>query len=801
MTTINKVAVIGSGVMGMGIAAHMANAGIPVVLLDIVPKDAENRNVLAEGAIAKALKTKPAPFSHKRKAKLVTAGNLEDNLDMLADVDWIIEVVIERLDIKQDVYKKIDAVRKKGSIVSSNTSTLPLHELTSGMPDSFCKDFLITHFFNPPRYMRLLELVAGKKTRTALLKQIEEFADIRLGKGCVHCKDTPGFIANRIGVFWLMSGLIDAIELGISVEDADAVMGKPIGVPKTGVFGLFDLIGIDLMPHIAKAMLDYLPKTDAFCEIYREPKLVTKMIADGYTGRKGKGGFYRINKDGGKKTKEAINLTSGDYSKANKSKLDSVSAAREGLHALVTHDDIGGQYAKAVLVKTLAYTASLIPEISDDIIAVDDAMRMGYNWKYGPFELIDRLSTKEQSGAAWLAATLKADGQPVPPILTAVGNGTFYHTEEGLKHYYNPTQKTYDPFLIAKDAWMLHEKIAGHKPLFKNGSAKLWDIGDGVACLEFTSKMNSVDPETLRAINASVEIVKKDFKGLVIGNDGDNFSVGANIGVLLFAANIAAWSTIDDILAQGQQALLGLKYAPFPVVSAVSGMALGGGCEITLHSDAVQAHIESYMGLVEVGVGVVPAWGGCKELLFRGANKPTFTDGMKMMAKTGKMPSMSAMRGGGAMPIIAGAFETISMAKVAESADQAKDIGFLNDKSRITMNRTRVIPDAKALCLELAKDYTPPETQVISLPGESGRDALFMAVDGFVQNGKATAHDEIVSKELAHVLTGGDCDITDELTEQDILDLERKHFLNLVKTEGSRDRIEYMLDNGKPLRN
>lgn len=769
---INKVAVLGSGVMGSGIAALMANAGVPVVLLDIVPAGATNRNALTEGAMEKQLKNNPSGFTHKSKAKLVTCGNLEDNMDLLKDADWIIEAVLEKLEVKQDVYRKVDAVRKKGSVVSSNTSTLPLHVLVKGMPDSFQQDFMITHFFNPPRFMRLLEMCPGAGMRIEAYHEIKKFADIKLGKGVVDCKDTPGFIANRIGVFWMMVGLLEAIRLGVTVEEADAVMGKPAGIPKTGIFGLFDLIGIDLMPLIAKAMLATLPANDPFRALYQEPELVKKMIADGYTGRKGKGGFTRINKDGGKKVKEVINLKTGEYAPERKPELESL-AQKAGLGALMMHPDKGGQYARAVLGKTLAYAASLIPEIADDIVAVDDTMKWGYNWKMGPFEMIDKL------GVDNIIKALEAEKIPVPPLLKSAAGKKFYNIVDNKPSYLS-TKGDYVPVPTTEGAWMLADKKRGAKPIFKNGSAALWDIGDGIACLEFTSKMNSVDPDILTAAEKAVEIVKSGYKGLVIGNDADNFCVGANLGFILYAANMAAYPMISDVIKQGQRAVTGLKYAPFPVVTALGGMALGGGCEFVLHSDAVQAHIESYVGLVEVGVGVIPGWGGCKEMLLR---------------------HMQGMPAGMAMPAIAKSFEYIATAKVAGSADEAKEMKILNDKSRITMNRARLLPDAKALCLSLVDGYTPPERPTLNLPGATAKVALLMGLEQFVATGKATPHDVVVCKELADVLSGGDTDILDALTEQQVLDLEHVHFMNLIRTKGTLDRIEHMLGTGKPLRN
>lgn len=798
MTDIKKVAVIGSGVMGSAIAAHIANSGTPVILIDIVPEGATNRNQLAENAIKRLLETNPAPFTHKSKAKLVTPANLEDHLDLLKDVDWIVEAVLEKIEIKHKVYEKIEKSRKAGSIVSSNTSTIPLHNLVEGLPDSFQKDFLITHFFNPPRYMRLLELVAGQKTRKDAVDVIRKFCDVNLGKGVVDCKDTPGFIANRIGCFWMVAGVLEAMKLGLTVEEADAVMGKPVGIPKTGVFGLLDLIGIDLMPLIAKSFKDTLPKEDAFLRIYQEPELIKNMIAEGYIGRKGKGGFYRLNKEGGKKTKETKDLQTGEYRPEQKASLASIDAARGGLNALVNHEDKGGHYAKEVLVQVLAYAAGLIPEMADDITSVDDAMKWGYNWKYGPFELIDRLATKEVTGAKWLADELVKRGQSVPPILEKAGN-TLYQTKEKGRVYLT-VKGDYKAIPVANDAWMLADKKIGQKPVKKNASAVLWDIGDGVLCLEYISKMNSVDPLTLEMIETAIQEVPKGFKGLVVANDADNFCVGANLGFLLYSANMAGWKMIDGVLKQGQNAYMGLKYAPFPVVVAVSGMALGGGCEILLHADAVQAHVETYTGLVEVGVGVVPGWGGCKEMLWR--QHDARLKEASVTAKLGRMfKCINLVHAANVTPAVTRSFENIALAKVSKSAEEAKDMLVFREPDRITMNRKRLLPDAKARVLELAKDYTPPKPTTIRLPGKTARTALYMGINGFVKSGKATPHDEVVSKALAEVLSGGKTDITKEVTEQQVLDLEREVFLQLIRTKGTLDRIDFMLEKGKPLRN
>lgn len=770
---IKKAAVLGSGVMGSGIAAHLASAGVEVLLLDIVPKEG-GRNALAEGALEKLKKSKPALMTHPKKLNNITPGNLDDDLEKLKECDWIIEVVLEKLEIKHSVYQKIAPYRRANAIVSSNTSTIPLHSLIEPMDEGFKEHFMITHFFNPVRYMRLLEIVQGEKTSAEAVKRIKQFVHQDLGKGYVFCHDTPGFIANRIGVFWLTLGLLEAMEQGVSVEVADAVMSRPVGIPKTGVFGLFDLIGIDLMPLIAKELKDALPDSDAFCQLYAEPALVTQMIADGYTGRKGKGGFYRLNKEGGKKIKEAINLQTGEYSSAQKPKLASVAAAKDGLQKLVEHEDEGGAYARAVLLPMLHYSAMLAGEIADDIVAIDRAMRWGYNWKFGPFELIDKL------GTAWFAQWCEQNGMPVPSIIQKAEGKPLYEATRALA-----LDGTYQSIMQPAGVLLLSDVTRDKKPVKKNGSARLWDIGDGVLQLEYTSKMNSMDPDILSMMQDSVDIVKEGFQGMVIGGgEGTHFSVGANLAFFLFTANTASWSMLSDVIRQGQNALMGLKHAPFPVVAATHGMAVGGGCETVLHCDAVQAHIETYPGLVEVGVGVVPGWGGCKELLFR--------------AFSGKKKGFF---GGGPLPATKQVFETIGLAKVGESAELAKDLGFLNEKSRISMNRDRLLQDAKNLALELAKDYEAPEVGTIKLAGKAGRVALDMAVKGMAALGKVTEHDATVVSHLAQVLTGGDYDSTKELTEQDILDLEHDHFMQLVKLPKTLDRIEYMLENNKPLRN
>jgi len=571
----------------------------------------------------------------------------------------------------------------------------------------------------------------------------------------------------------------------LTVEEADPVAGQPLGFPSTGIFGLMDLVGIDLGPHIAASMLSSLPADDAYRAIHVDHDLVKKMIATGYTGRKGKGGFYRMETIDGKKVKQGIDLKTGEYRDSVKATFASVEGAKkgsaQGMRSLLEHADLGGRFAWKMLGPSLAYAASLVPAIADEIHAVDEAMRTGYSWQYGPFELLDKI------GPAWFAKRLEKDGIAVPALLKAVGDGTFYRVEAGRLQQFGVDGKYHD-VKRPEGVLLLADVKRASAPVAKNSSASLWDLGDGVLCLEFHTKMNALDEGVLRQLEKAVELITaKDakYKALVISNDGDNFSVGANIGIALFAANIGLWPAIEASIAQGQETFSRMKYAPFPVVGAPSGMALGGGCEILLHCAAVQAHAETYMGLVEVGVGVIPGWGGCKEMTVRWATNPK--------------------RPGGPMPGVAKVFETISMAKVATSAEEARDSLFLRETDGITMNRDRLLADAKAKALALLAQtpagYKPPEPVEVSLPGPSGKAALDMAVAGFRSSGAATPHDVVVSGRLATVLTGGDTDPTATVSERNLSRLEREAFLSLIRTPATLARIEQMLETGKPLRN
>jgi len=769
-TEIRQVAVIGSGVMGSQIAAQVANAGVPVLLLDIVPKDASDRNVLAKGALERMMK-EPSPFMHPDAAKLVSVGNIDDDLPKIKDCDWVLEAVIENPKIKSDLYKRIDAIRKPGTIVASNTSTIPLAHLIGDQSPEFGKDFMITHFFNPVRFMRLLELIIGPKTDPNSIELMRGFCDRALGKGVVPCNDTPGFIANRLGMFWLQSAVNAAMDLGLTVEEADEVCGRPMGIPRTGVFGLIDLVGIDLMPLIGKSLLSTLGQNDTYRGIYQEPELFQKMIADGYTGRKGKGGFYRFAKTEAGKVKESINLETGEYAASVTPKIPTLESAGKDLRILCEANDKIGQFAWRVLSETLCYAFNLVPATVPDVTFVDEGMRLGYNWKFGPFELMDKL------GADWMIARLKSEGRPIPDLMQKASGKSFYRVDGGRAEFLQ-IDGSFAPIKRAAGVMVLGDVKRASKPVEKNGSAALWDIGDGVLCLEFTSKANALDGDIFSMIHRAIALIGDGsgaWKGLVVYNEADNFSAGANLGYIRDSIKAGNFDAVDAFIKQGQTAYNALRFAAFPSVAAPAGAAMGGGCEVTLHCSAVQAYCELNIGLVETGVGLIPGWGGCTQMLGRFFATPS-ADGA---------------------PAVNRVFEMIAGAKSSKSGADAMAMGFLRPTDRISMNRDRLLFDAKARVLELAKGYEPPKPCLIDLPGPSGKSALELVLEA----GKASAHDMTIGKILADVLCGVEGGMSGPATEQQLMDAERSAFVKLAKTPETLARIEHMLEKGKPLKN
>lgn len=776
--TIDKVAVIGSGVMGAGIAAHCANAGCEVLLLDIVQEESQDRSSVARNAIKMMHKANPEMLMHKRNAKRITPGNIEDDLHLLKDYDWVVEVIIENLEIKRNLYSKLSDYIGSNTILSSNTSTIPRSELVSELPEDISSRFLITHFFNPPRYLPLLEVVTSSEVNDDVVSRFCNFADRRLGKRVTMCNDRPGFIGNRLGVYFVQRAIKATLEHGLSVEQADAMLGRPIGLPKTGVFALMDLIGIDLIPKVGQSLQSRLDEEDPFHKITGPGEdIIMSMIEEGYTGRKGKGGFYRLNRDDGKKVKEARDLSSGEYRKANRrAAFPSAKMGKRGLSALMDCDDDGARFVTDVLLDALAYAAFIVPDVSDDIYSIDGAMKVGYNWKKGPFEMMDSI------GVPSMVKRLEETGREVPKFLSqAQQKGSFYSIEDGEIMRLSSSGEMVVVERPEETLNVADLKRRG-KPLKRNGSASIWDMGDEVLLVEYHTKMNAMDPMNIEMLVNAVDIAESEgFKGIVIGNDASNFCAGANLGLALFAANLGAWKDLEDFITLGQETYQTLKYCDVPVVAASAGLCLGGGAEVLMHCDAVQAHAESYIGLVEVGVGVVPAWGGCKELLGRLVEYGLVTNG----------PMGAAMK----------AFETIGTAQVAKSAEQASSLGFLAPSDQITMNRDRLLADAKGKVLELHEDYTPPEPRTYALPGPTGMAALSLALNDLSLSGQATPHDVVVATKLAKILTGGDSDITETLEEDDILSMEKETFANLLKNLDTLDRVQHMLETGKPLRN
>lgn len=788
---IRKVAVLGSGVMGSAIAAHLANAGIPSLLLDIVPasltaeeeaagltlEDKKVRNRFADSNKAKLLKANPAPLFVPEFADRIEVGNLTDDLGRLKEVDWVIEVVVERLDIKVDLFRKVAAQVRPGTIVSSNTSGISLQAMVEGLPESFTRYFLGTHFFNPPRYMKLLEIIPGPNTNIEVMRFMQEFGERVLGKGVVLAKDTPNFIANRIGVYGLAVTLQEMARYGLRVDEADALTGPILGRPKSASFRTLDLVGLDTFLHVAKNVPG---ETDAFVL----PDFVEKMLQNGWLGEKAKQGFYRMNKGLEGKVLEILDYTSLTYVPTQPVKFASLEKAKaagslpEKVRTLVNGKDKATEFSWSILKAVLLYAAKVAPEVADDIAAVDDAMRWGFNWEMGPFELWDALGVKAT------AERIKQDGGELPELvesLLAQGQESFYSkTPAGVAYLAGESyvEKVANPFEFS-----LKQAHKQGKEIFGNAGASLIDMGDGVACLEFHSPNNSIGGDILSMIHKSLEEVEKNYLGLVIGNQGKNFCVGANLMLILLEAEEGNWPEIDLMVREFQRATMALKYARRPVVSAPFGMCLGGGTEVCLHSHAIQASAESYMGLVELGVGLLPAGGGTKEMAVR--------------AMEGILPGVQAAPD----YFLAKRFEIIAMAQVSTSAEKARQLGFLRDHDRLSMNPDHILSDAKARVIDLSRNFRPNLPTQVKTAGPGVRATLELALYGMQEGRYISEYDEHLGKKLAHVMTGGDRPAGSMVSEQYYLDLEREAFMSLAGEPKTQERIRYMLAKGKPLRN
>jgi 3-hydroxyacyl-CoA dehydrogenase len=800
---IRKAAVIGAGVMGAAIAAHLANVGIPSLLLDIVPPDAgKDRDKIARTGLEKALKARPATFYSKRNAGLVTVGNIEDDLEALADVDWIIEAVVERLDIKHNLYVQIEQVMTPGTIISSNTSGLPAHLLTEGRSADFRGHFLITHFFNPVRYMRLLELVPAVDTDPTLMEFMQQFSTEVLGKGVVLCKDTPNFIANRIGVYGFMSALRRALTEGYTVSEVDAILGPSMGHPKSALFRTTDLSGLDTTAHVAANLYENAPN-DEQRGIFRVPDVMSEMIKRGWLGEKSGQGFYkRIKNTDGSSTILELDLNKLEYVPQQKVRYPSLGEARsindpaQRILTVLNAEDRAAQLARETTADSLIYAANRATEIADSVVSIDEAMRWGFNFDLGSFELWDALLQHPDILQKVMASVSNPE---LPELVCRVkeqGQGTFYIGPAGQRQYFDFNTDTYKPVPAPNGILSLPAiktgNVNGSKGVLRdNGSASLIDLGDGIGCIEFHTKMNSIDEGIIEMLHYAVEEGQKQFRGLVIYNDDPVFSAGANVLLVLMAARQGEWGMLGAAINGLQQAQLLLKYSPIPIVAAPSGQALGGGCEIVMHASHVRASAETYVGLVEVGLGLLPAGGGCKELLLRyGADLQT----------------QQARKTGGPFTPSRRTFEIISFASVSTSAAEAQELRFLRKTDAITVNRDLLLRDAKDDVIRLAGakaagTWQPPQPPLMLLPGPGARYVLEQQVDNLLLVGKISEHDAVVGRHLAKVLTGGDCSPVTPLTEQQVLDLEREAFLSLAGTEKTQERIQAFLMTGKPLRN
>ncbi len=795
---INKVAVLGAGVMGAAIAAHLANVGIPSLLLDIVPPNAtKDRSIVARTGLEKALKARPAAFYSKRNAALVTVGNIEDNLQDIAGVDWVIEAVIERLDIKHDLYTKLETVLKPNTIITSNTSGLPAHLLTEGRSENFRRNFLITHFFNPVRYMKLLEIVPDIDTHPELLTFFQQFAEEKLGKGVVLCKDTPNFIANRIGVYGMLSTIDRALSEGYTVGEVDTILGPPMGRPKSAIFRTSDLSGLDTTVHVADNLYQNAPD-DPQRDTFRVPELLRDMLKRGLLGEKSGQGFYkRVKNEDGSSSILELNFQTMEYEAPQKVRFASIGATRnlsdtqQRILALLQADDRAGVLARETTADSLIYAAKLAAQIADSVVAVDEAMRWGFNFEMGSFETWDLLLQHPE------ALQKVFEGRNLDDIellqrVKSKGQGTFYIGDKGQRQYFDFHTDSYKPIPVPKGAILLDAvKATKSNVVLDNGSASLLDLGDGVGCVEFHTKLNSIDEGIIEMLRYAVEEGQKRFRALVVGNEAGDFSAGANLLLVLMGSRQGEWKMLEGAINGLQQAHQLLKYSPIPVVAAPAGRALGGGCEIIMHCNAARVYAESYIGLVETGVGLVPAGGGCKELLLRhGAD----------------VASQMARKTGGPFTPSRKAFETIAFATVSTSAAEAQELRFLRKTDKVTVNRDVLLRDAKADAIQLADardagKWTPAQPQMLVLPGAGARLVLEQQVENQLLLGRISEHDMSIASQLARVLTGGDTSSIAPVSEQFVLDLEREAFLKLCGMEKTQARMESILMSGKPLRN
>jgi 3-hydroxyacyl-CoA dehydrogenase len=810
MKRINRVAILGAGTMGARIAAHFANAGVPSYLLDIVPPDADSpaRNKIASAGLDAARKSKPAAFMEPSLARLITIGNFDDDLGKLAQVDWIIEAVVENLDIKRALLKRVDAIRGPGTIITTNTSGLPVGKIAEGFSDDFRRSWFGTHFFNPPRYMRLLELIPTPHSDPALVDAIAHFCDVRLGKGVVLAKDAPNFIANRIGTFSVLNVMRLMQELDLTIEEVDALTGRAVGWPKSATFRTIDLVGLDILGHVVSNMTTNV--RDERSEL-RLPDFFQQMLQRKWLGDKTKGGFYKRHKshDGKEDERLALNWKNLDYHPRHKPKFPALDMAKSiedtgarlrmllGLDGGGSQKDKAGTFLWSVLSDLWTYCANRVPEISDSIVEIDRAMCLGFNWELGPFELWDA------AGVEATVTRMKKEGKPVAANvekLLAAGQRAWYEDDPKSpsgRRYWALETGNWKPVQVPPGVWWVTVAKKSNGVVKKNSGASLVDLGDGIACIEFHSKMNAIGADIVSLISQTLKPggPGDNFEAFVISNDAANFSVGANLMLLLVSVQEEEWDDVDLAIRQFQGMTQAIKFSPKPVVVAPFGLCLGGGTEISLHAAARQAHAELYTGLVEVGVGLLPGGGGCKEMLLRAVDSATASHGKSSPdGLTGSVEMLEAIKR---------AFETIATAKVATSAHEARGLGFLSESDRISMNRDRVLSDAKARALELVRaGYEPPVPRTdIPAPGENLLATLKMGVHLMRQADYISDYELKLGGKIAEVLCGGNVTQGTPVSEQYILDLERETFKSLCGERKTQERIQYTLKTGKTLRN
>jgi 3-hydroxyacyl-CoA dehydrogenase len=803
---IHRAVVIGAGTMGAAIAAHLANAGVPVTLLDIVPnkltpeeekkdltlEDQSVRNRIVKEGLERAIKSRPASFFTQKHAALVKIGNLEDDFDVISGADWVIEVIVENLEIKRRLMERIDAIRSPHTIISTNTSGIPVASIAAGYSDGLRQHFLGTHFFNPPRYLKLLEIIPTSDTHPEVVEAISWFGEYRLGKGIVIAKDTPNFIANRLGFGGGAFGLHYILENGFTVEEVDAVTGPPMGRPKTATFRLIDLVGIDVWEHVGRNLAPAIPHDKMALQYLNSEKvnqMIGTLVEKGRLGNKSKQGFYKeVRQPDGSKEFHVLNLETLEYQSPSKPKFESVKRAKDieepakRVQTLLQSGDRAGQLVRALSYQGLAYAASLIPEIADTPKPMDDAMRWGFGHDLGPFEIWDKL------GVSDTIECMHEEGFPPAEWVNAMlerGFSTFYEYHGDRKvGVYNPSAGEYEAIQASPRLIVLKDLKQEDKLIARNAGASLIDIGDGVALVEFHTKMNALDDDIFKIFVEGLDRTEREFEGLVVGNDADHFSAGANLFMVVMGAQGGMWDTIDELVKKLQDLNMRARYFPKPVVFAPAGLALGGGSEVIMHGSRIVAAAELYAGLVEVGAGVIPAGGGTKEMVRRILNPPMLT------------PNADPL------PYLQRIFEQVGMAKVSTSAEEARDLGILGPKDRVVLNRSHLIAEAKREVKHMAASgYQPPLPEKVYASGRDALAAMRVGVHMFKAGGGITEHEAKIGAKLAYIMTGGELSRPTWMDEQYFLDLEREAFLSLCGEEKTQQRMWNLLQTGKPLRN